>query len=115
MNFSDKLSLEQEYNHWLEEKSRKVGVAIDGTRLMTMLTFLNSKGMLVEDTHDKREELRNHLMNSGAVTVDPEVQELFAPAFQRAFYCSHGATVTVDYTKLSNAVYNWIRRIKNEH
>lgn len=53
LKFSDKLLLEREYRLWVEEESRRVRAAIDPTRSITMLTFLQYKGLLVEGSDEE--------------------------------------------------------------
>ena len=109
MTFSERLELERDYHKWLEDESKKVGAVIDGSRLSTALIFLKTRGMLVEDTNQKRFELRNYLMNCGAVTVDPMAVPLNDISHRKSYWCMGGATVSVDYITLSNAFYKWLR------
>lgn len=48
MTFTRKIELEEEYEKWVKEASAEVGAQIDGASLITALTFLNEKGLLVD-------------------------------------------------------------------
>lgn len=112
MTFADRLLLEQEYKCWVEDESKRVGAAIDGTRFSTMLAFLKTRRMLITYNPDKKAELVNHLISSGAVTVDYEVERLDSLAALPAWHCSHGAVVTVDYNKLADVAVEWLLKAK---
>ena len=112
MKFSDRILLEQEYEEWVKDESRKIGAEIDGSRMMTMLSFLESRRMLMTYDPDKKAKLVNYLMNSGAVTVDHAVERCDSLAALPAFWCSYGAMVTVDYNKLADAAAKWLVEVK---
>lgn len=57
MTFSRKIELKKEYEKWIEENSKELGVQLDASSFITVLVFLEDLGLLLDPNRKLMDEL----------------------------------------------------------
>lgn len=57
MTFSRKIELKKEYEQWIEKNSKELGAQLDVSSFITVLIFLEDRGLLIDPNRKLMDEL----------------------------------------------------------